>query len=125
MSDNVNNPKHYCSHPSGVECIEIAETLPFNLGNALKYCWRAGKKLDEVEDVKKAVFYLRRQANSRLAIPPLTSVNGLHKELVINHLIKVNAVDQELARIVSIICFGDNITRLALADELEIKHGLK
>jgi len=55
-NDNVNNPKHYCSHQSGVECIEIAEMLPFNLGNALKYLWRAGKKLDEVEDVKKAVF---------------------------------------------------------------------
>ena len=25
MSDSVNNPKHYTSHPSGVECIEIAE----------------------------------------------------------------------------------------------------
>ena len=53
MNDNVNNPKHYTSHPSGVECIEIAEILPFNLGNALKYLWRAGKKLDEVEDIKK------------------------------------------------------------------------
>ena len=49
MSDSVYNPKHYTSHPSGVECIEIAEMLPFNLGNALKYLWRAGKKLDDTQ----------------------------------------------------------------------------
>ena len=125
MSDNVNNPKHYCSHPSGVECIEIAEMLPFNLGNALKYLWRAGKKLDEVEDVKKAVFYLRRQANSCFALQTRMSVSGLQKELIENYAIKINKVDQELARIVVIICLKDDNTRLALADELEIKYGLK
>ena len=34
--DNVNHPEHYNSHLSGVECIDIAEHMTFNLGNALK-----------------------------------------------------------------------------------------
>jgi hypothetical protein len=125
MNDSVNNPKHYCSHPSGVECIEIAEMLPFNLGNALKYLWRAGRKLDEVEDIKKAVFYLRRQSSSCFALQTRMSVSSLQRELIENYTIKINKFDQELARIVIVICLKDDNTRLALADELEIKYGLK
>lgn len=61
MSDNI-NPSHYKSHPSGVECIEITEHMNFNLGNAIKYIWRAGLK-DEYpeEDLKKALWYLDRE----------------------------------------------------------------
>lgn len=125
MSDSVNNPKHYTSHPSGVECIEIAEMLPFNLGNALKYLWRAGKKLDEFEDVKKAVFYLRRQANSKLALQKETHSGSIKKELIQDNAILINNFDQELARIVAIICLKGNAELLDLADELEIKYGLK
>ena len=29
--DSVNHPKHYTSHPSGVECIEITEHMNFNM----------------------------------------------------------------------------------------------
>ena len=42
MSDTVNHPAHYNTHPSGVECIEITEHFNFNIGNAIKYLWRAG-----------------------------------------------------------------------------------
>jgi len=60
MSKNDSiNPKHY-KHPSGVECVDIAEHLPFCLGNALKYVWRAGEKGDYVEDLRKAEWYLKR-----------------------------------------------------------------
>ena len=59
--DPVNHPKHYTSHPSGVECIQITEHMGFNLGNALKYIWRADLKGDAIEDMKKAVFYLNRE----------------------------------------------------------------
>lgn len=34
--DNVNHPKHYTSHPSGVECIEIVQHHDFCIGNAIK-----------------------------------------------------------------------------------------
>jgi hypothetical protein len=35
--DPVNHPAHYISHPSGVECIEIARHFSFNCGSAIKY----------------------------------------------------------------------------------------
>ena len=64
-TDNkVNHPKHYNNHPSGiVECIQITEWMNFNLGNAVKYIWRAGLK-DEVttlEDLKKAQWHITRE----------------------------------------------------------------
>jgi len=61
MSDNVNHPKHYTEHPSGVECIQITEHMGFNLGNAVKYIWRADLKGNQVEDLKKAVWYINRE----------------------------------------------------------------
>jgi hypothetical protein len=61
--DVVERPKHYNSHPSGLEAIDICEHLTFNLGNAVKYLWRAGLKNDEVEDLKKALWYVERQIN--------------------------------------------------------------
>lgn len=61
MSDPVNHPNHYTSHPSGVECIDIAEYMSFNLGNAVKYIWRAGMKGGATEDLEKARFYIDRE----------------------------------------------------------------
>lgn len=56
--DNVNHPKHYNSNPSGVECIQVARHMNFNLGNAIKYLWRAGSKGNIVEDLQKAIWYI-------------------------------------------------------------------
>jgi hypothetical protein len=56
--DPVNYPSHYTSHPSGVECIQITRHMTFNVGNAIKYLWRAGKKQDQIQDLKKAAFYI-------------------------------------------------------------------
>jgi len=42
--DAVNQPPHYTSDPSGVECITITRHRNFNVGNAMKYLWRAGLK---------------------------------------------------------------------------------
>ena len=64
----VNSPVHYNSHPSGVECIEIVEHMNFNLGNAVKYIWRADLKGDAVEDLEKAEWYIRRERERRIAI---------------------------------------------------------
>ena len=56
------NPQHYRQHPSGVECIQITEHMNFNLGNAVKYIWRAGlKTTDSMEDLRKARWYLDRE----------------------------------------------------------------
>lgn len=64
-ADMVNHPPHYTSHPSGVECIQITEHMGFNLGNALKYLWRADLKHDAVEDLEKAVWYINRELAKR------------------------------------------------------------
>jgi len=66
-NDPVNRPKHYTSHPSGVECIDITKHYNFQIGNAMKYLWRQGLKdevgLDSVEkqiqDCEKAVWYIQ------------------------------------------------------------------
>jgi len=58
MSDLVNHPEHYNKHPSGVECITIVRHFNFNLGNEIKYVWRAGLKGNAIEDLKKARVYL-------------------------------------------------------------------
>lgn len=64
-ADPVNHPQHYTSHPSGVECIQITEHMGFNLGNAVKYIWRADLKADAIEDMKKAVWYIERELKRR------------------------------------------------------------
>jgi hypothetical protein len=65
VADLVNHPPHYTSHPSGVECITITEHMGFNLGNALKYIWRADLKGDAVEDLRKAAWYVEREIARR------------------------------------------------------------
>lgn len=63
--DNVNQPSHYCSHPSGIECIEITRHHDFTIGNAIKYLWRAGLKdsADEIQDLEKASWYIQDKIN--------------------------------------------------------------
>lgn len=61
MSESVNHPKHYNQHPSGVECITVVEHMGFNLGNAIKYIWRADLKGDAFEDLRKALWYIARE----------------------------------------------------------------
>lgn len=60
--DPVNHPSHYCQ--GGIEVLDAIEAwkLGYHLGNAVKYIARAGKKdpSKEVEDLKKARFYLDR-----------------------------------------------------------------
>ena len=67
--DPVHKPSHYCSHPSGIECIEVTEHMNFTIGNAIKYLWRAGLKEDEtllqqnktIQDLNKAIWYIQRE----------------------------------------------------------------
>ena len=62
--EHVNHPKHYNAHPSGVECITIAEHMNSCLGNAMKYLWRADHK-NGLEDLKKAAWYINREIELR------------------------------------------------------------
>jgi hypothetical protein len=61
VSDIVNHPVHYTSHPSGIEVIEITEHMSFCLGNSIKYIMRSELKGKRVEDLKKAIWYINRE----------------------------------------------------------------
>lgn len=66
-NDDINHPKHYAGYPASIECIDITRHLNFQLGNAVKYIWRAGKKgglEKEIEDLKKAEWYLEDRRNA-------------------------------------------------------------
>lgn len=67
VESTVNHPKHYTQHPSGIECITITEHMGFNLGNAVKYVWRADLKADAIEDLRKARWYIDREIQKREA----------------------------------------------------------
>lgn len=66
--DPVHSPRHYNSHPSGVECIAITEHMSFCVGNVVKYAWRADEKGNDVEDLRKAAWYLAREIERREAV---------------------------------------------------------
>ena len=67
--DNVNHPPHYTwlKDKCGIEVIDITRHMDFCLGNAIKYILRAGHKQDasltdnqkEIEDLKKAIWYIK------------------------------------------------------------------
>lgn len=65
--EGVNHPAHYNQDPSGVECIDIVRHRNFNVGNAIKYLWRNGLKTDvygdskskQINDLEKAIFYIK------------------------------------------------------------------
>lgn len=58
--EKVDHPEHYNKHPSGIECIDIVRHMNFNLGNSIKYIWRAGLKSDnDIQDLEKALWYIQ------------------------------------------------------------------
>ena len=64
--DLVNHPPHYTA--GGVETLDFIEAkdLNYRLGNVVKYVSRAGKKnTDPVQDLEKAMFYLKREIEAR------------------------------------------------------------
>ena len=70
-SDMVEHPSHYTSNPSGVECIDVVEHLPFNIGSAIKYLWRCDlKHADPDEDLQKAAWYIQRERERRRKMRP-------------------------------------------------------
>ena len=70
--ENVSHPSHYTwlKEKCGIEVIDITRHLDFDLGNAIKYILRAGRKpiINEnlsddflraaIQDLKKALFYI-------------------------------------------------------------------
>ncbi len=76
-NENVNHPSHY--QGTKFEVIDIIEdfNLDFELGNAVKYILRAGKKQKTqqayIEDLKKSIWYLQRKVD-KLSKPVMGEV---------------------------------------------------
>lgn len=85
MSDQVNHPAHYNSHPSCVECIDIAENLGYNLGNCFKYLYRAPHKDNRRQDLEKARWYFMRWAVYRYPLPAFDIRTGTLLKQVLDH----------------------------------------
>lgn len=76
--DPVEKPKHYNTHPSGVETITVTRQMGFDLGNAVKYVWRAPSKNGE-EDLRKARFYLRDYMHNHNAASAMLPAHELRR----------------------------------------------
>ena len=63
--DEIKHAKHYNTHPSGVECIDVIEHHNCNVAMAMKYLWRQGLKdgQSSVKDLTKARQYINREIN--------------------------------------------------------------
>lgn len=59
----VNHPQHYGGKDNPYEAIKVIEAwnLGFCLGNTVKYISRAGKKDAKVQELEKALWYLKRE----------------------------------------------------------------
>ena len=59
----VNHPQHYGGKDNPYEAIKVIENwnLGFCLGNTIKYISRAGKKDDTIQELEKALWYLKRE----------------------------------------------------------------
>ncbi|AXH67903.1 nucleotide kinase [Mycobacterium phage Bromden] len=90
------NPSHYKDGWSdGAELISITENLNFNRGNAVKYTARAGKKdpATELQDLKKALWYLEREIKRLKARKPAAVKPVLLGEQMYTINVGPNAVD--------------------------------
>lgn len=57
----INHPRHYNTHPSGVEVKEVTNHMNFNCGSAFKYVLRREEKGARDKDLRKALWYLDEQ----------------------------------------------------------------
>lgn len=67
VREAIDHPKHYGGADNPYEAIKVIEAweLGFHLGNVIKYVSRAGKKGSDLEDLKKAAWYLQREIEMR------------------------------------------------------------
>lgn len=125
MTDNVNSPRHYVNAKVSIEPIYLCEHFDFCHGNALKYVVRAKLKGNEVEDLKKAVFYLDRSED---VFPIITDQQRLLLDIFIregkNELLKQA---NENNKTVAVFRFFKLLKQAAInrIAEIENKEGTK
>lgn len=82
MENDAINPSHYKGGFAfrEMECIDLTRELPFSIGNAVKYVWRAGMKDDAEQDLAKAEWYIQDERFS----PKMTRQNRENAFIVLN-----------------------------------------
>ena len=84
IDDSIHHPKHYTSDDCGVEAIEITSLLPACISNAVKYVWRCGKKDEDLQELKKALWYIKYSIDNGLP----TFVDELSDSLEFQELVE-------------------------------------
>lgn len=128
-NDPVNHPSHYADHYEH-EVIELTEKLDFCLGNAVKYILRAPYKGNEVEDLKKAKWYLERIRNSDRTVWTKLDIND-KDDMALIESYKVEFLKKVLVAFTKQIpAYMDNVLvnlegLIILAENKELKKQLK
>lgn len=121
----VHHPAHYNAHPSGIECIDLAEWLPGNLFNALKYLWRKDEKGKPTEDAEKALWYVTREIGRMKVWGPMIHLNAVPGEIHLKYQMwHATETDEGLKEIVRNIWLGQLETLLAAQDMITLRLGL-
>ena len=87
MTDNVNSPDHYARYRFECEPKDLTKYLPHPLASAIEYIIRAPFKGNEIEDLRKACFWLGEFARTNTpcfsghpdpspSLSPNVSLNG-------------------------------------------------
>lgn len=63
MYELVEHPAHYNNQVPGIECIDVIQWFPTNVGLVIKHLWRAGSKPENPRllDLEKALVYLQKE----------------------------------------------------------------
>lgn len=84
IDDSIHHPKHYTSDGCGVEAIEVTSLLPACISNAVKYVWRCGKKDEDLQELKKALWYINYSIDNDLPSFVSELSDSLEYEALIN-----------------------------------------
>lgn len=118
--DPVNHPSHYAANKiGGLECIEVTRHFAFSSGNCIKYVWRAGFKIDDMEDLAKSEFYLNDSIEHR----PLV---GYSAKEVADRLDSIEDLDPRERIVVNIVkSLADKMYNSTLDHINELRNYLK
>lgn len=79
--EHVNHPKHYNSHPNGIECIDIIRHYVCDIANAIKYLWRAGLKVPSKQEQCDARIDIAEREEARPIGQTEMSMDDAEKEI--------------------------------------------
>ena len=83
MAETTNNvgPQYYRRGTIQVWDFVRDQELNFHLGNVIKYVCRAGHKFDDIDDLEKAIHYLKNEVEFRTSqrVQELVQCEGLQE----------------------------------------------